>query len=72
MGYDDDLADEARLWDPDLDAVPPVIGRVDPRTRKPVMRYDTDGEVSDPDAKSTNRPDEWYETDDGVNVTISF
>ena len=70
MGYDDDDVDDSQLWEPNVDAVPPVIGRIDPETRAPVMRYDTLGEVSE--LNRNDDSDDWFQTDDGVDVNISF
>jgi hypothetical protein len=67
-----DFDDERGLWESDEDAVPPVIGRVDPRTGEPLMRYDTAGEVSDPDGKPPAVPAISYDTDDGVSVSVTF
>jgi hypothetical protein len=68
--YLDDPADDSLLWEPNVDAVPPVVGRVDRRTREPLMRYETAGEVSDPSCDAG--PSEHWETDDGVDVSITF
>jgi hypothetical protein len=70
MGYDDDAVDDSQLWEPNVNAVPPVIGRVNPDTREPVMRYETAGEVSDSDRQQGS--DDWFQTDDGIDVNISF
>lgn len=69
-----DYDDETQLWESDEDAVPPVIGRTDPRTGEPLMRYDTDGEVSNPDERPAPGagPAISYDTDDGVSVSVSF
>jgi hypothetical protein len=68
--------DTAGLWEADQRAVPPVIGRVDPETGRPSMRYDTGGEVTDDevaDDRSAGRSIvDNYETDDGASITISF
>jgi hypothetical protein len=61
--------DDDELWLPAEDGVPPVIGRRDPSTNEPMMRYDTEGEVSVP---VDGGPGERYQTDDGVDVSISF
>lgn len=67
-GYDE-FADEAQLWEPDREAVPPVIGRNDHRTGKPLMRYDTSGEVTEVDDADWT---DGYTTPDGAQVQISF
>jgi hypothetical protein len=67
-----DVGDDSQLWESDEDAVPPVIGRVDRRTGEPLMRYDTTGEVSDPDERPRTAPAISYDTDDGVSVSVSF
>ncbi|MFI5844855.1 hypothetical protein ACIA8K_34660 [Catenuloplanes sp. NPDC051500] len=63
--------DESRdvLWDAPEDGVPPVVGRRDPVTRKPMMVYDTRGEIGE-----TSDPAivDHYQTDDGVDVSVSF
>jgi len=60
------------LWAPAEDGVPPVVGRKDPETLRPMMKYDTSGEVSNPVSDSDAVYHESYETGDGVNVSISF
>lgn len=67
-----DVDDDTRLWESGEDAVPPVVGRVDPRTGEPLMRYDTDGEISDPHERPPAAPSITYDTDDGVSVSVSF
>lgn len=62
--------EDGGLWESGEAAVPPVIGRIDPYTGRPALHYDTDGEVAD-EADRPVAADEW-ETDDGVNVTITF
>ncbi|MBN1173189.1 MAG: hypothetical protein JXA67_13530 [Micromonosporaceae bacterium] len=68
--FDDGQFDDAQLWEPTVDAVPPVIGRMDRATRQPIMEYVTSGEITDPDGASSD--DNWFETDDGVDVGITF
>ena len=76
--YDDETRDETRdetqLWESGEDAVPPVIGRVDRRTGEPLMQYDTEGEVSNPDERPavSGAAAVSYDTDDGVSVSVSF
>jgi hypothetical protein len=65
------VTDRDELWEPDVAAVAPVVGRVDRRTGKPLMRYDTVGEISGDgiDDESTTADDD---TDGGVSVRITF
>jgi hypothetical protein len=57
------------LWEPAEDGVPPVVGRRDPDTGEPLMRYDTAGEVSRPEEQTAGQS---YEDSDGVTITIAF
>jgi hypothetical protein len=63
------MDDDERLWAPPDDGVPPVVGRRDPATNEPLMHYETSGEISQP---VENRPGDHYQTDDGVDISISF
>jgi hypothetical protein len=63
------MDDDELLWLPPNDGVPPVVGRRDPGTNEPLMHYETAGEISRPVEQG---PGEAYQTDDGVDVSISF
>jgi hypothetical protein len=69
---DHDGPGNEELWAPTEDGVPPVVGRKDPETLRPMMQYDTSGEVSKSDSESAGVYHESYETGEGVNVSISF
>jgi hypothetical protein len=70
MDYDEVAHDDP--WAPAQDGVPPVVGRKDPVTSKPLMRYDISGEVHKSNKNAVGGHEGRYQTDDGVDVSISF
>lgn len=70
---DDDYVDDAALWSPNKRAVPPVLGRYERDTGKPLMRYDDevdDGATEKTDAKDAF--DDGWEDGNGSAIDVSF
>lgn len=67
----DDYVDDADVWAPAKRAVPPVLGRYERETGKPLMRYDDQVDEGVPESKDGGFDDGWKD-DNGSSIDISF
>lgn len=73
--FDGDYVDDAAVWAPAKRAVPPVLGRYERDTGKPLMRYDDqvdEGRDDNTGAKAKDAFDDGWQDDNGSAIDISF
>ncbi|MEV0650258.1 hypothetical protein AB0I28_33855 [Phytomonospora sp. NPDC050363] len=71
---DDDYVDESAVWSPPKRAVPPVLGRYERDTGKPLMRYDDQVDEGREEGKGKSKDDfdDGWQDDNGSAIDISF